>query len=77
MTTALSPVGGDTWIPSSAAFRVDFALSALNPQAQGGAGCSTPPYQPFLPAAGGYTQLPGAPARAISLSEQRVHPRYG
>jgi len=32
MTAEQSPVGGDAWIPSSAAFRVDLALRALKPQ---------------------------------------------
>ena len=31
VTAEQSPVGGHAWIPSSAAFRVDFALRALNP----------------------------------------------
>lgn len=33
MTAERSPVGGDAWIPSSAAFWVNLALRALNPQA--------------------------------------------
>lgn len=32
MTAEQSPVGGEAWIPSSAAFRMDLALRAPNPQ---------------------------------------------